>query len=141
MEAETEENGEEHNDEEKIVDTQETAAGGLVDNKEVSPKEEQQQEAAADDKPLDESGLVGDAADSVGNGDANDGKEEQDFKKGAKKNKKIKKSTTVIIARTHPGEPNTSFIVQGEKVKCNKSLGKTECITYLFPRHPRISHQ
>ena len=32
---------------------------------------------------------------------------------GERKAKSGAKSTTVIIARTHPGEPNTSFIVQG----------------------------
>ena len=65
-----------------------------------------------------EEGEIKDGEEEEGGNDDDDEEEDDQQSNRAK-------STTVIIARTHPGEPNTSFVVQGlAKIRC--SLGNDD---------------
>ena len=57
-----------------------------------------------------------------GDGDGKEERCDEEEEEGENREENAKpgaKSTTVIIARTHPGESNTSFIVQGAAVTYN----------------------
>ena len=90
--VETEVNGVEHGEEEDVN------IAAKVKESDAEKSEPKNDENGAGDDDGDKAKVV---------------EEEQEQERGEKKAKCGAKSTTVIIARTHPGEPNTSFIVQG----------------------------
>ena len=107
--------------EEENVDTELKVNGGeegdVANSKDVG-EEERAPDETDDANAVDTNGT----STNEGNGDEGgleeeeeeDGGEEQKEQDGVGKLKPGAKSTTVIIARTHPGESNTSFIVQGQ---------------------------
>ena len=64
----------------------------------------------------DKNGAEHNEGDGDGKEEGGDEEEEEEEENREENAKPGAKSTTVIIARTHPGESNTSFIVQGAAV-------------------------
>ena len=94
----------------KSIDVGEDKEKETEDEEEAAPKETL--DAKNDENGPETNEGNGDEV-SVGEGEEEDSEEEKE-EYGEQKAKSGAKSTTVIIARTHPGESNTSFIVQGQ---------------------------
>ena len=97
-------------------------------------EEKGEEDEAAPKETLDANDDQNGAENNEGNGDevrvGKEEEEEDDAEENEedveKKAKSGAKSTTVIIARTHPGESNTSFIVQGQSDRGRKLVTELE---------------
>ena len=89
---------------------------GWEDKEKVTEEEEEAAPKETLDAKNDENGPETNEGngDEVSVGEVEEGDGEEENKVWEEKAKSGAKSTTVIIARTHPGESNTSFIVQGQ---------------------------